>query len=132
MFGAMDSLATFAWPVNSLCSTKRLPFAFLISYETFRLCRPHTGVSRLALLPFFLIALYGLIGKIGKQNNLSSFLFVVLAIVLITTSFYLSYPRLDNYYNSHGYSVSQNDIKAVRWIDADSGEMTISYSQPTG
>jgi hypothetical protein len=38
---------------------------------------------------------------------------------MITASLYLSYPRMDNYHNSHGYSISEQCLEAVDWIEKD-------------
>lgn len=50
---------------------------------------------------------------------------------MITTSLYVSYPRFDRYFNSRGYSVGQNDIEAVRWIDknADGDYLVLANQQ---
>ena len=44
---------------------------------------------------------------------------------MVTISLYLSYPRLDNYYNSRGYSTGELDIDAVRWINNQTEESYI-------
>jgi hypothetical protein len=49
----------------------------------------------------------------------------------LTSSFYLSYPRHDDYYNSRGLSVGQPDIEAVAFIDdqADSRPYAVLANQ---
>ena len=47
---------------------------------------------------------------------------MVLIAFFVTASHYFSYPRFDNYFNSHGFSTSPSDIKAVRIIDEMGGD----------
>ena len=44
----------------------------------------------------------------------------IFLIILATVSIYSSYPRRDNFFNSHGVSTNKNDIAAVSWIENDS------------
>ncbi|MFH1661826.1 MAG: hypothetical protein ABIA02_01900 [Candidatus Falkowbacteria bacterium] len=111
------NLIIFIGLMASYLLTQELSFNFLIEYERDDYLNRILVVAVLFLLPFIFIALYSILEKIIKQNKIiKNFLFLFL-IILITTSFYFSYPRFDNYFNSHGYSVSENDIKAVRFIE---------------
>jgi hypothetical protein len=101
--------------------TRRLPFSFLISYERNDYAGRVLLVAALFLLPFIILALYGFIEKLKKQNRFFIASFSVFGVLLIAASLYLSYPRIDNYHNSRGYSTGQSDISAVRWIAADAG-----------
>lgn len=94
-------------------------FEFLISYERANYSNRILTIALLFLLPFFLISLYGVFEKLSQKNifikiSLTSFL-----VLLITASIYNSYPRLDNYLNSKGYSTGKNEIEAVNWIEKD-------------
>jgi len=97
--------------------TKHFSFNFLISYERSNYANRILTVACIFLLPFILIAIYGFFNALSKQNKIIKNIFLIFIVILITTSFYISYPRFDNYYNSHGYSISNSDIKAVHWIE---------------
>lgn len=98
-----------------------LPFNFLISYERDSYSERILLVSAFLLLPFMVTVLYSIGKKLREQPLMVKWPLAIFFAGLITTSFYLSYPRLDNYFNSHEYAVSQNDIDAVRWIESDAG-----------
>lgn len=69
------------------------------------------------LLPFFLLGLYWLIVKFYEKDIfLKAFLIFILTGAL-TISFYLSYPRVNNYEPAKFFSVSASDIKAVNYIE---------------
>lgn len=112
IFPAMSFSLLFSY---FLC--KYLPFNFLISYEVSDFTERILIVSVLFLIPYILLAIYTFLKKLEEQNKIvkiSVFFFIA---VLLTTSFYVSYPRQDRYFNSRGYSVGENDIAAVRWIN---------------
>lgn len=97
-----------------------LKFNFLIDYER------NNYISRLPILislfaiPTIILATDFFISKIWrgtKTRLISSWLLIT---IMITGSLYLSYPRLDAYVNSRGYSVSNTDILAVTSIDKQS------------
>ncbi|MCK4553537.1 hypothetical protein KAU19_01060 [Candidatus Parcubacteria bacterium] len=106
----------------SYALTKILPFNFLIDYERSNFSNRILLIAAFFLLPFILTALYGFINKTLKQNRIIKISLLTFLVILITTSLYLSYPRFDRYHNSHGYSVSQNDIDSVRWIENNATE----------
>jgi hypothetical protein len=71
----------------------------------------------LFLLPFFILSIYALLEKIAKQNKFIIVSFAVFLSLLISAALYITYPRYDNYFNSHGYAVSAADLGAVSWIN---------------
>jgi hypothetical protein len=97
--------------------TKYLSFDYLISYERDDFINRLIIVACFFLLPFIITAIYNIIDKIYKQNGFIKYSLFIFSGLLITTSLYITYPRFDNFYNSHGYSVGQNDIEAVHWIN---------------
>ncbi len=97
--------------------TNHFSFNFLISYERSNYANRILIVVCIFLLPFILIAIYGFFNALSKQNKIIKNIFLIFIVILITTSLYISYPRFDNYHNSHGYSISDSDIKAVHWIE---------------
>lgn len=107
------STATFI----SFLLSKTLSFNFLIDYERNNYTDRIFIVASFFLLPFIIIALYALIEKVLKQPRAVKLPFTIFFILIITAGLYLSYPRIDNYFNSRGYSTGQIDIMAVRWIE---------------
>ncbi|MEA3398537.1 MAG: hypothetical protein U9R06_02205 [Patescibacteria group bacterium] len=101
----------------SYCFTKKIAFAYLIDYERFDFTGRILVLSLLFLLPFFLLAIQSFFYKLKEQNKIIKISFFIFITALITASLYLSYPRFDNYHNSHSYAVSQNDIDAIKWIE---------------
>lgn len=99
--------------------TAKLPFAFLIDYERDNYPQRILLAAGLFLLPFFMLSLYSLIKKIAKQNIFIISSFAALLILLTGAALYITYPRHDNYFNSHGYAVSGDDMAAVDWINRD-------------
>jgi len=111
--------------------TSLLPFNFLIFYERANFSNRILLISVLFLLPFILLALHGFVIRVLKNNKFIKTAWLILLVLLITTSLYLSYPRFDNYHNSHSYVTSQRDIDAVKWIDksADDDFVVLSNQQ---
>jgi len=97
--------------------TRQISFDFIIDYEQGDFAQRILFVAIIFCLPFILTALYWLIDKILAQKNSIKIPWLIFFVILITTSLYISYPRYDRYFNSHGYAVSQTDIEAVRWIE---------------
>ena len=97
--------------------TKILPFNFLIDYERSNFPNRILLITAFFLLPLILTALYAFIHKTLKQGRIIKISLLIFLVILITASLYLSYPRFDKYHNSRGYSVSQNDIDVVHWIE---------------
>lgn len=99
--------------------TAKLPFAFLINYERDDYPRRILLAACLFLLPFFILVIYGWLKKIAEQNIFVILSLAVFLSLLISSALYLSYPRYDNYFNSHGYAVASADISAANWINQD-------------
>ena len=118
------SLAMFI----SYVLTKLLSFNFLIDYEQNDYSDRILLVSGLFLLPFIILALYNFINKLIKQNLFIKIIIFLFIGFLITASLYFSYPRFDNFHNSHGYSVSASDLKTVNWIEENHKEDYIVLS----
>ena len=112
----------------SYALTKILPFNFLIDYERSNFPDRILLITVFFLLPFILTALYGFIDKTLKQGGIIKISLLTFLIILVTCSLYLSYPRFDKYHNSHGYSVSQNNIDAVHWIENNATEDYIALA----
>ncbi|MBU0722198.1 hypothetical protein KKA93_01945 [Patescibacteria group bacterium] len=102
---------------TSYLITAKLPFAFLINYERDDYPQRILLAACLFLLPFFILSIYVLLEKIAKQNTFVIVSFSVFLSLVLSACLYMTYPRYDNYFNSHGYSVSSADINAVNWIN---------------
>jgi hypothetical protein len=98
-----------------------LPFSFLISYERSDYADRMLNVAAIFLLPFIILSIFSFLIRLNEQNKFIKYSLILCLTSLITASLYFSYPRLDRYHNSHGYSVGQNDVEAVKWIENDSG-----------
>ncbi|MCK5212117.1 hypothetical protein KAJ89_05430 [Candidatus Parcubacteria bacterium] len=104
---------------TSYLITSKLNFSYLIFYEQSNFANRILILSFLFLLPFIALSLAAFINKLREQNRFMQISFGLFICFLILISTYLSYPRFDNYHNSHSYTVSQSDINAVNWIEAN-------------
>jgi len=108
-------LMSAALLVSYLISVK-LPFNFLINYERSNYSDRILLEAAFFCLPFLLLSLYWLSKRILQQNDLIKYSLLSFLGCLIIAALYLSYPRFDNYFNSHGQSTSLSDIKTVTLI----------------
>ncbi|NTW22128.1 hypothetical protein HGA34_01125 [Candidatus Falkowbacteria bacterium] len=100
--------------------TKLLPFNFLIGYERDDYAARLLTVALIFSLPLILKPLERLFVNLSAASMPTKGPWLVFLAGCLTAVFYLSYPRLDRYANSRGYSVGKFDIEAARWIDQDS------------
>ncbi|MCX6792974.1 MAG: hypothetical protein NTY12_03020 [Candidatus Falkowbacteria bacterium] len=114
----------FFWPAVALVVaaiiSSCINFHFLIDYERSDYSERLIITAILFALPLIINAFRELAILIEKSNKvimISCLLIIVLASV---ASIYLSYPRFDHYYNSHGYASSKADALAVKWIEENS------------
>ncbi|MBN2854182.1 hypothetical protein JXK06_01450 [Patescibacteria group bacterium] len=93
-----------------------IAFNEVISYEQADYAKRILTIIIIFNLPFVLLGLQALINKCLTKNLFSQIFWALFLIILLTTSLYSSYPRIDKYFNSRGYSTSNNDIEAVKSI----------------
>jgi hypothetical protein len=93
-----------------------LTFTFLIDYERDNYISRLPVLMGLLALPALIIATNYLTTKAWCGSKTTRIGGWILIVILSTTALYLSYPRLDAYVNSRGYSVSNADLQAVRSI----------------
>jgi len=93
-----------------------LSFSFLIDYERNNYISRLPILMALFALPTFILTINYLVTKVWRATKIELTAAWLLIGLLITASLYLSYPRLDAYINSRGYSVSQADLLAVNSI----------------
>ena len=108
--------------IVSFLIIKNMQFDYLISYERDNFSNRILNVALIFLLPFFILSFYKFTEKLFKGNKVIQYIFLIFLSIIISFSLYASYPRLDNYHNSHGYSVSESDLAASLWINNDSQE----------
>ncbi|MGI5827215.1 MAG: hypothetical protein ACOX6C_02120 [Patescibacteria group bacterium] len=99
--------------------TASLSFDFLIDYEQADYLNRLVLMIALFMSPWVLAALGDLASRAREKNNAAKITFILAGTLIITSSFYLSYPRQDQFVNSRGYSVSEADLEAVRLINED-------------
>jgi len=67
----------------------------------------------------FSLLFYKFLNRILTSGAWLKYSWLIFLLLLITVSLYGSYPRRDNYFNSHSFAVGQNDLAAVEWIEKD-------------
>ena len=98
-------------------------FSSLIKYEQGAFVSRLSSLAVLCLTPFLLVLGENLIKHVlAQKNRVLKLSWVFVLALALTTSFYLSYPRVDAYEMSHGYSVSTADQQAVKTIHTDAKE----------
>lgn len=95
---------------------KLLPFNYLINYERSDYADRILTVAVIFFLPFVLLCLSTMANRIMTAEKYVRIGWLFIIALLMSTSFYLSYPRYDQFFNSHGYSVGNFDLEAVNYI----------------
>ena len=110
-------LFALAWLglMGNIIFLKLITLPNIINYEQTDYANRLTHFSFYLIIPLFLFGLIYFINYLFKKIP-AIFVYAGLAL-LIAISFYLSYPRVDNYAFSKSFNVSQNDFEAVRQID---------------
>jgi len=113
----------FAWPAIALVIgaliSLTINFRYLIDYERADYPQRILIVAVLFSLPLIITAFREFAIILEKSSKLIMISFLLTIAVVATASLYLSYPRFDHYFNSHGYATSKADDLAVKWIEAD-------------
>lgn len=95
-----------------------IKFNDVISYEQNAYSERLLLMAFIFMLPYVILTFKIAISEILKQNTINKIIFLVVGSSLLTASLYISYPKIDRYYNSRGYSTSYNDMLAVNAIEA--------------
>jgi len=95
------------------------PFEFLIDYERSSYANRLLVVAVIFAVPMIILTFYKIASDIMHQNKVVKIILTSALSIIILISLYNSYPRFDNYFNSHGTSTSLHDVKAVQWINND-------------
>ncbi|MBI2485298.1 hypothetical protein HYW18_04105 [Candidatus Uhrbacteria bacterium] len=102
--------------INYLFLSSAVEFSFLIDYER------SNYANRLLVLVFFFLAPYLLLflsrtwERVANGPVVSRAFLCIIVASLLTSQFYLTYPRRDNYETSHGFNTSVADVAAVEYI----------------
>ena len=102
---------------NYLILVTGISFFSLLSHEQQNYPIRVLEMSLYFLLPLIILAFYLLINKLLKQSSTFILLSTILISLAFTTSFYLSYPRIDKISEDHGFSTSVTDIKTVNFLE---------------
>lgn len=110
-------LFALAWLalLGNIIFLKLIKLPSVINYEQADYANRLAHFSFYLLMPLFLFGLTYFVNWLFKKIP-AIFVYAGLAL-LIAVSFYLSYPRVDNYAFSKTFNVSQNDFDAVRQIE---------------
>lgn len=90
-----------------------LKFPLLIGYEQGAYTSRLLLISIIVFLPLFWELFYFLLKKLDKLKLSIQLISAISLSLLLLVSIYSSYPRLDNYHNSRGYSSSIYDLESV-------------------
>lgn len=117
---------TYGLPAGALIVsatiTSLLNFGFLINYERFDYAHRLITVAVIFCLPFIVLVLENFFIRLAEQKKYIQTGWLICLATLVTSSLYLSYPRFDHYFNSHGYASSDADVTAVHWINQQAGD----------
>lgn len=112
-------LVSLALVVAYLISSQ-IVFNNLVAYERTDYANRLPIIISIFLLPFLILGLNQIIIKIRQQKKIIKIIWLVFGVSFLSGSLYLSYPRWDKYYNGRGYSVSANDLVAVKLVNQNS------------
>lgn len=104
--------------INFLVIRSAVDFSFLIDYERSNYADRLIPLAVFCLVPFLIIFIGRWLSVLRKKTFVLQAAAVVLLAALITSAFYLNYPRQDAYETSRGFNVSQADITTVREVNS--------------
>jgi hypothetical protein len=102
--------------------TSNLNFSFLISYERGDYAQRILFDAFIFIVPILAVLAAKFINLILSARPFLKYCWLAMLVILIAVSLYGSYPRIDRYYNSHGFSVGADDLAAVNWIARDANK----------
>ncbi|MFA6131745.1 MAG: hypothetical protein WC702_01590 [Patescibacteria group bacterium] len=105
--------------INFLVIKSAIDFSFLIDYERGNYADRLVPLAIFCLVPFLIILAGRTLTTLREKPFVLQAGAVIFLAALITSAFYLNYPRQDAYETSHGYNVSRADVSATMDIDRD-------------
>ena len=100
----------------------------LISYEQNNFPIRLLTAAGIILSPLAILALNNLAKKVAKKDLLTKTSATIIVTIFICSAIYQSYPRYDRYFNSHSYSSSISDAKAIESIENKTKEPYIALA----
>ncbi len=110
-------LTSFIIFLNAIFLKIFIKFPEIISYEQADYSNRLIGIAALFLYPLALVPAIYFFKKVVEGDLLVKFFAVLFVTYLALSSFYISYPRVDKFESSHGFSTSKFDIDAVKFIE---------------
>ena len=97
----------------------RLTVAFpsLIDYEQKNYPNRIFEISFYFLMPLILYIILFAFVRAQKRKGLAMAMIIIFLSMFITSSLYISYPRVDDYRIDKGYNITQADISAVHFVE---------------
>ncbi|PJA47506.1 hypothetical protein CO172_01070 [Candidatus Uhrbacteria bacterium CG_4_9_14_3_um_filter_36_7] len=112
---------------NYLILKIAVDFTFLIDYERSNYTDRLIPLAFFSLSPFLILFSETFHRRLIAVPKSIKFFSLFLLTALITSAFYLTYPRMDIYEKSHGYNVSQSDKEVVLSIENDAAYFNKDY-----
>lgn len=104
--------------INYIIVKKYVVFSELIDYEKFDYANRILEISLYFLIPLTIFVSANFIITVVKNTYWPvKIFFIILISLLVCISFYLSYPRNDQYAANSGFNVSQADFNTVKLIE---------------
>ncbi|NCD00489.1 hypothetical protein EOL94_00080 [bacterium] len=97
-----------------------ISFEFLIDYEQNYYKTRLLTISIIILFPLLFLLIKDFYNKLKEKNQYIQKIFFLLISLLILSSIYNSFPRNDNYLNSHSFSISEKDVATINFIQEKS------------
>jgi hypothetical protein len=113
------AISAFIFLGNYVLLKSFIDFPFLIAYEQSNYADRLLDLTVFLLAPAATIAFAHVLAKVRTGMPSLRIGTAVLVGMLVTSSFYLAYPRRDTYESSRGWSTSAQDVAAVHRIDEE-------------
>ena len=105
--------------INYVVLKSAVDFTFLIDYERSNYSARLVTLLFFFLVPYLILFFIWLHENTVRRGLLPKLLLTLILTAILTSQFYLHYPRRDNYETSHGFNTGTADILAVEQIHAD-------------
>lgn len=106
--------------INYLILRLLVSFPSLIDYERVNYPNRILEISFYFLLPLILYVILFSTVRSKKRQGLARLMIIIFLSLFITSSLYISYPRIDEYKIDKGYNITQADIAAAHYINESS------------